>query len=188
MQDVSHRMPNLLHQKEIRCGGAFGLSILFFGLSLSVQSQTNRYVGVYFTGDAQMYYIGPSILVGSDFRINERFNACLYGQYFEKDFGDHGFQTWSLAALGQINLGKRKRFYLAVGLAWQRAIEDYFNDDEINRSILIPAYRAGYHIISKKFILSPEINLTGPYSYRQTTEIFTLPSIGTRLQFLRTPR
>ena len=185
---LTQRIANLLYQKKIRCGGVFGLSILFFGLSLSVQSQTNRYIGIYFTGDAQMYYTGPSILAGSDFRINEQFSACFYSQYFKRDFGDHGFQTWSLAALGQINLGKRKRFYLAVGLAWQRAIEDDFNDDEINRSILIPAYRAGYHIIFKKFILSPEINLTGPYSYRQTTEIFTLPSIGTRLQFLRAPR
>ena len=151
------------------------------------QSKWRNYVGAYFTGDASMYYTGPSILIGSDLHINENISAGFYAHYFMKDLGDHSFLTWTVAALGQINIGKRKKFYMAVGPAWQRTIEedDLYPDEAINRSIIVPAYRLGRHFVFKKFVISPEINLTGPYIDRLNSELFTLPSIGMRLHFIR---
>ncbi len=163
--------------------------LLSFPLTSNSQSRWSNYIGVYFTGNAEMYYTGPSILIGSDFHLKKNISAAFYGHYFNKNFGDHGFQTWTIATLGQINLGKKKKFYMAIGIALQRALEEdiLYPDDVINRTIIVPAYRIGYHLFFRKIILSPEINTTGPYSYNNNTsfELFTLPSIGVRLHFIK---
>ncbi len=172
----------------IRC--SFILLIFLISFYANSQSRWRSYVGTYFTGDAQMVYTGPSILLGSDFLINKNVSAGLYGHHFKRTLADEdNFQTWTLAVLGQVNLGKGKKIYLAMGVAWQRTIENYYNSFDVrNRSIIIPAYRVGYHFVFKKFVLSPEMILTGPYSYNQTTELLTLPSIGARFHFVRKPR
>ena len=162
----------------------FILLIFLISFCANSQSRWRSYVGVYFTGDAEVYYAGPSILLGSSFFIKKDLSVSFYGHYFEKDFGDHSFKAGTVAILCQVNLGKRERFYIAVGSAWQRAIEeDDFYSDVINRSIIIPAFRVGHHFAFKKFTLSPEINATGPYIYNNGLELFTLPSIGVRLHF-----
>ena len=151
---------------------------------LPAQSKFSKYAGVFFTGDAQMYYTGPSVLIGSDFQASAEVTVGMYGQYFEKDFGDHGYQSWTLAALAQLYVGKKKQFYIAAGVAWQRALEhDDLYPDVIDRSIIIPSYRFGRHLVFKKYALSPELNLTGPYSYNggSSTELFTQTSLGLRI-------
>lgn len=171
------------------CSGFFVFIALMLSIPLDSKSQSkwSNYIGIYFTGDAPMYYTGPSVLLGTDFRVRNNLSVGFYGQYFEKDFSDHGFQAWTLAALGQLNIGKRKKLYTAIGIAWQRAIEnDDSNFDAVDRSIILPAYRLGHNFLFKRFVISPEINLTGPYSYNNgsSIELFTQSSLGLRLHLL----
>ncbi len=163
----------------------FILLMLLLAPCTQSQSIWRHYVGVYFTGDAQMYYTGPSLQIGSDVLVHNNIRTSFYAHYFVKDKGDHSFQTWTVAALGQISMGKGRRLYAAFGLACQRTIEEddvYF--DVVNRFIVVPAYKIGYHFLFRKIVISPEINTTGPYKDRKTRsfELFTLPSIGVRLK------
>ncbi|MBL6446659.1 hypothetical protein JMN32_10075 [Fulvivirga sp. 29W222] len=159
----------------------FFLLIIFSG-SLGAQSKWNNYLGFYFTGDAQMYYTGLSVQLGSEFHLKHHLSISPYIHYFNNDKGDDSFEVLSAAVLLQWNFGKKKRLYVASGLAFQRAVEeDVFYTDTIDRSIFLPAYRFGHEVPIKGIVLCPEICLTGPYYYYQTTELFTLPSIGFRI-------
>ncbi|GAA0892884.1 hypothetical protein GCM10009122_25630 [Fulvivirga kasyanovii] len=157
------------------------LLIVFSG-SLGAQSKWNNYLGFYFTGDAEMYYTGISVQLGSEFHLKHHLSISPYIHYFSNDKGDHSFEALSAAVLLQWNFGKKKRLYVASGLAFQRAVEeDNFYTDTIDRSIFLPAYRFGHEIPINRTVLCPEICLTGPYHSGHTTELFTLPSIGIRL-------
>ena len=130
-----------------------------------------------------MYYIGPSFMLGFDFQLKKKYLLSAYAQYFSRDLIDHRFQTWSLAILYQHNLGKKKRFYLGIGPAFQRAVEraDYFDPYLVDRSIFLLAYRIGHVFFTKNYIICPELNLTGPYFEPHYVEFFTLPSVGARI-------
>ena len=93
-------------QKRFKVSIVIVLSLLF-NTELHAQSKWSKYIGVYFTGDAEMYYTGPSIVIGSDFQLSKDISIGFYGQYFEKDFGDHGYRAGTVAIVGHLYLGRK---------------------------------------------------------------------------------
>lgn len=158
------------------------------------------YLGIHITGDAEMFYIGPSFQAGVDYQVKERIVLSSYIHYFSKKvtnteyggFSEKGkFKTITGALLIQANTGKRpgKSFFIAAGAALQRWSDKYSNnydswDDK--RTTLIPAFRLGYFFPFDQYKMTIELNGTGPYAYSYTndissgrvTEILTQLSLG----------
>lgn len=167
------------------------LSIMGYTQSKFSQYKFHNSFGVYLTGDAGMYYTGFSFLGNSEYRFNDNYGVSGHVQYFKANdpYYKIEVQAWSFGLLGHAYLGKRKKFYIGLGIAYERMVEsgNYPSYDLMDRSIFLPAYRFGRHIEFGRFIFSPEIVLTGPYyetyANGSSLEIFTLPSIGVRVHF-----
>ena len=148
------------------------------------QPKAEPYFGLYFSGDATMYYIGLSHQIGVDIRLNENWLINGYGHYFSASVSGEKYDIVTAGIMLQYDFGKDiKRWYVAIGIAYQYAKEESpFYNDLIDRSILLPNFRLGYTILTKKYVFHPELFATGPYFSRNSTELFTLPSIGIRVK------
>jgi hypothetical protein len=160
------------------------------------------FAGIHFSGDAEMFYIGPSIMAGTDFRLRKLLFLSTYFHYFNKivnhkedysGFFEKGrFRTLSGALLLQMNTGKSlsKSFYIGAGVSLQKWMDRYnssYKNWDKKRLTFIPAYRVGYFFPFERHKLAIEFNATGPYSYIDdswsATEIFTQVSLGCRFIF-----
>jgi len=159
------------------------------------QSEVQFYIGPYFSGDATMYYAGPAYQMGVDIPLKGNLLFNGYGHYFSDSATDADYEIFTTGIMLQYNVGKKGKWYIAVGIAYQNAKEESsFWDELIDRSILQPSYRLGYtFLLKKKYIIHPEIFTTGPYNYvvnpdisGSATDLFTLPSVGIR--FRRQPK
>ncbi|MCP4459468.1 MAG: hypothetical protein GY816_15825 [Cytophagales bacterium] len=164
----------------------FGLIQIILCTTGLGQSKVQPYAGLYFSGDAVMYYFGPSYQLGLDIPLKGNFLVNGYGQYFSAKAFRGRYEVYTTGLMIRYNFGKKsKRWYAAIGLAYQDTKEesDFWND-LIDRSIILPGYRMGYTFFSKKYIFHPELFAMGPYSYHSgnSTELFTLPSVGIRVK------
>jgi len=163
------------------------------------------FAGIHISGDAEMYYIGPSFQAGVDFQFRPKIILSAYFQYFNKktdkvEFGgdfEHGrFRTLTGALLIQGNTGKRqdKSFFIAGGVALQRWHDKFssnYDSWDDKRTTYIPAFRIGYFFPLEQTKITIELNGTGPYFYSEdnyissvsVTEILTQVSLGMRLIF-----
>ena len=159
------------------------------------------YVGLHISGDAEMYYVGPSLQAGADLHLKKRLLLTSYIHLFKKKVNRTGgggsfekgkFKTVTIAALIQFNTSKKlsRSFFLAGGFCVQEW-NDIFNSDysawNKQRKNYLPTIRVGYFFSKGKNKLTIELNGTGPYSYSdfgwQTVEILTQLSLGTRFIF-----
>lgn len=159
------------------------------------------YAGIYFTGDAGMYYIGPGFQAGLDYRLKKHLLISAGFHYFGDQlhtrstgfFEDGKYRSYTAQALLQWNSGRQpeqRSFFVAGGLALQHrrdtAITSYDQWDEVH-TYVVPAMRSGYYFPLGKYQLSTEINLTGPYTYGDASfrvlEIFSQVAIGCRFIF-----
>lgn len=196
------------------------IPILFFFLSSSAFSQNKQhpadtltksksigksrwhpYIGLHISGDAEMFYIGPSLQAGTDFQLKKRLVLSGYVHYFSKKidnaksggFFEHGrFKTITGELLVQGNTSKNlnRSFFLAGGVAlqyWHDRYSNSFDNWDNERTTLIPAIRFGYFFPLNKQKITIEINATGPYSYKDGSssviEILTQISLGCRFIF-----
>ncbi|MBA2745633.1 MAG: hypothetical protein H0U44_05350 [Flavisolibacter sp.] len=163
------------------------------------------FIGIHATGDAEMYYIGPSIQAGSDLSLNQNFILSGYLHFFPRqidrtyengEFEKGSYRTFTAAILLEKKWRKRydKGFFLAGGLAYQYLNDDFsahFANWHRIRHILLPALRTGYSFPIGKHQLTAELNATGPSFYKledngftsNVTEILSQISIGTRFIF-----
>ncbi len=190
------------------------LFFIFISLPVFSQSKHNRtdtiridrqhklqpYIGLHISGDAEMFYIGPSFQLGTDYRLKKKLFLSGYIHYFTRrvnntyvDFHEDGrIKILTAAILLQANTGKKpdKSFFIAGGLAyqyWHDKYESDFNNIDNERYTLLPAIRLGHFFPVGKQKLSVEINATGPYSYHDdnwsVTELITQLSLGCRFIF-----
>lgn len=154
--------------------------------SFAQKKSIKPFVGIYFTGDAAMEFIGPSFILGQEISISDRVDLVPYVQYFQANYEDShndSFETGLIAIMAQVNNYsiKGKGLFWAVGLAYQVSQEKYYNEVN-NRNMILPTFRLGYRFLSKKINLNAEI--TSPAFYFENSRIsklFTLPSIGVRI-------
>lgn len=179
--------------------------IFLIGLivSCSVLSQLrfHPYLGLHISGDAEMYYVGPSLQAGADLHLKKRLLVTSYIHYFKKKvnrtwdgglFENGKFKTLTIAALIQFNTSKKlsRSFFLAGGFCVQKWNDTFISDFSAwnkQRKNYLPTIRTGYFFSKGKNKLTIELNATGPYSYSdfgwQTVEILTQLSLGARFIF-----
>ncbi len=175
------------------------LAFCLLPVAANAQHRLRPYVGLHASGDAQMYYLGPSGQIGVDYRINNSWGLTSYGHYFRRridrtetnnQFEKGSFDCLTGAFLVQVYFGNKpnRGLFAGVGVAAQR-VEDNFKSDwslgwhTIRRDVL-PAIRFGYAFPIGPHHLTAELNATGPYQERTTyyidTELITELSVGTR--------
>ncbi len=166
------------------------LLILFYIGHNKTEAQTpiRPYTALLFAGDAAFVYYGPSLMIGADFLVHEKYDISVHAQFFSNRNSDGKFSTESFAVLYQrYFFGDARRFYIGIGLSLQHTELIYFRDEfSYDRVIITGAYRLGYTFYTRKLAICPEIDATGPYSYSttgygETRDLFTLPSIGFRI-------
>ncbi|HKB42737.1 MAG TPA: hypothetical protein VKC90_00020 [Chitinophagaceae bacterium] len=156
------------------------------------------YAGIHISGDAEMYYIGPSFQAGIDYRLRKKIVLSTYFHYYmkrvnKKEYGGNfekgRFKTATGAILLQWNTGRdpANSFFVAGGVAiqnWKDRFSSNYDNWDDKRVTLIPAVRIGYFFTPVKNTISVELNGTGPYSYMDgnwhATEILTQLSFGIR--------
>jgi hypothetical protein len=176
------------------------LTILFslFLHLLFAQPRLHPYAGLHMSGDAEMYYIGPSLQLGADYQLKKRSLVTAYLHYFHKYinnstsiYTEHGlFKTITFAIMLQGNFSKKcnKSFFGAAGLAvqnWADRYEDSWESWNKKRTTVLPAARLGYFFTVNHCKLAIELNATGPYHYHEDSddilEILTQLSVGMRI-------
>jgi hypothetical protein len=192
-----------------KCNNKIKGASLFLALAFSVssfcQSRWQPYLGLHVSGDAELFYLGPSFQLGTDFVINKKSAITGYVHYFPKkvnnSYTDGSFQkgkyrsvTAALLFEGRLGRTPNKGSFLAGGLAFQSFKDDFSSNSamwNIQRNIIVPAIRIGYAFPFKVNKVTIEINATGPSKYKiddnpftgEIIEILTQLSIGTRLTF-----
>ena len=164
------------------------------------------YLGIHVSGDAEMFYIGPSFQIGTDFQLKKRIILSSYLHYYSKkintnnnnSFFEKGeFKTVTGAVLCQINTGKSltRSFFIAGGIAIQSWMDNYTSVNDTwdkKRITLLPAMRLGYFFPAGWHKLTAELNWTGPYSYSDgavsAIELVTQLSLGMRFILLHNKR
>jgi hypothetical protein len=161
-------------------------------------SRWHPYIGIHLSADAEMFYLGPSFQIGTDFQLKRKILLTSYFHYYSKkiknnynnSFSENGkFKTFTGAVLCQINPGKnlRRSFFIAGGVAIQSWRDIYASGNtawDEKRITILPAMRLGYFFPAGWHKLAVELNWTGPYSYSDGTtdaiEIATQLSLGVR--------
>ena len=171
----------------------------FFITSIAVaQSRVHPYAGLHVSGDADLYYVGPSWQLGADYVLKERSLLTSYLHYFHKNYNNStsiykeqgilNSLTFALMVQGNFGINTRRSMYGAAGLALQRW-SDRFNSDWADwnrkRTTVLPCIRFGCFFTVDRSKIALELNATGPYSYHEDgdhiIEIITQLSLGMRL-------
>lgn len=153
------------------------LFLLVFLPALS-SAQLKHSASVYFTTDAEIYFFGPSFQWNTSYHFNEKYALAGYANYWGVNMYENRLFTWTFAAMLERRVGKKKRLYGAVGVAYQTSWAD---NEYRKRNLLLPTSRWGYMIPAGKWMICPELNLVGPYIEPHGYEIFTTPGIGVRI-------
>src|SRR6266542_6583742 len=175
---------------------------LLFSASGFSQSRWYPYLGLHIAGDAELYYVGPSFQLGTDFRIKNNFFISGYLLYFPRNvdrtnsdgtFEKGNYRSTTATLLMEARLGKKtnKKTFVGIGIAFQKSKDDFvssWNELHNKRKIFIPAIRMGHIFFVWKRNLSIELNATGPCSYQlqengftsDVLEVLTQVSLGTR--------
>lgn len=177
----------------------FLIITLITASDLFSQTRLHPYIGIHLPGDAELYYIGPSFQVGTDYYLKKRLLLSGYGHYYAKivdrlnrdnSFEKGKFKTITGCILLQFNVSRNlnRSFFFAGGMSIQRWADNFkssWNVWDIKRTTVLPAVRLGYFFPVYRFKLALELNGTGPYSYHEDNsdmlEILTQISVGLRL-------
>ena len=176
--------------------------ILFALLLLSgtvvAQRHFRPYAGLHGSGDAELYYLGPSMQLGADYHFSNRLGLTAYGHYFRRridwesddyEFTKAKFDCLTGALLVEVRLGQKptRGMFVGAGMAVQHLDDDFESDwtrFHVTRLNVLPAIRIGYSFPVGKHLLTAELNATGPHSeedeYGRLTELITQLSLGTR--------
>ena len=178
------------------------LVLCLLPVAARAQHRLRPYAGLHGSGDAQMYFLGPSAQVGADYRIDGFWSLTSYVHYFGRRIDRTGpnsqFEKASLdcltgAILAEMRFGHQpnRGMFVGAGVAAQR-VEVNFSSDwtlgwhEFRRDIL-PAIRFGYAFPIGPHRLTAELNATGPYQERTaqftSTELITQLGVGTRFMW-----
>ena len=159
------------------------------------------YVGIHVSGDAEMFYVGPSFQAGTDFMLTKRVLLSTYIHYFGKKVNNAGangffengkFKTIPGTVLIQVNTARNlnRSFFIGLGAAVQRWRDNYsssFDSWDDKRTTITPAMRLGYFLPVGNNKISVELNGTGPYksgdAASYSIEILTQISFGVRYIF-----
>ncbi|MGY2131970.1 hypothetical protein ACW9KT_07065 [Hymenobacter sp. HD11105] len=178
--------------------------LLFLLLTVGVvpviaQQKWRPYAGIHASGDAEMYYLGPSFQLGTDYYFNDRLGLTGYVHSYRRgitntdpaDYEKGHFHCLTGAVLFELRPGKKalQGLFLAGGLAVQQVDSEFDSSwaywDE-RRTNVLPVIRIGYAFpLLQRHLITVEINATGPYQERKYlstyTEIITQLSLGTRI-------
>ena len=167
----------------------------------SLRQRWHPYAGIHVSGDAEMFYIGPSFQAGTDFLLKKRIVLSAYIHYFGKKVNNVGtggffengkFKTITGTILIQANIARslKRSFFIGLGTAVQRWRDKYsssFGSWDDKRTTVTPAMRLGYFFPGGNNKIAVELNGTGPYRSGDTNsysiEILTQISFGIRYIF-----
>ncbi|MFI5186994.1 MAG: hypothetical protein ACHQF0_09735 [Chitinophagales bacterium] len=195
---IIENIERILMMKTLMIRPLLFLTVLVISIQTFPQHTLRPYAGIHISGDAEMFYIGPSFQIGGDFQLKRRLLLSSYFQFFKKrvyhpvPFERGSFQTETAACLVQLNTGAKisRSFFIAGGICVQRLSDDYmaiFNSYNVQRTNVLPAVRIGYFFSLQKHEIAIELNAEGPYSYQDDgatiTEIITQLSFGVRFIF-----
>jgi hypothetical protein len=169
-----------LTNHNIKIKSASIVLVLALSVSSFCQSKWQPYFGLHVSGDAELFYLGPSFQLGTDFVISKKSALTSYVHYFPKkvnnlytdrsfEKGKHRSLTAALLFEGRFGKTPNKGSYLAGGLAFQSLKDDFSSNSarwNIERNIIVPAVRIGYAFPFKVNRVTIEINATGPSTYK----------------------
>ena len=159
------------------------------------------YAGIHVSGDAEMFYIGPSFQAGTDFFMSKRILLSAYIHYFGKKvknadasgfFEDGKFKTITGTLLIQANIARnlKRSFFIGLGAAvqgWRDNYSSSYGSWDDKRTTVTPAMRIGYFFPIGNNKITVELNGTGPYTsgnaISYSIEILTQLSFGVRYIF-----
>lgn len=178
------------------------IGLLLLSGAATAQRRLRPYLGLHASGDAEMFYLGPSAQLGADYRLTSHLGLGGYLHYFrrriDRDFGNYQteqgrFDCLTGAVLLDVRLGRqpeRRGPFVGGGLALQYLRDEYQTNRlriyTLRKHDVLPALRLGYAFPLGRHQLTAELNATGPYSEfndygGSTTELITQLSLGTRL-------
>lgn len=161
-------------------------------------SKFRPYAGLHGSGDAAMFFLGPSVQFGVDYHCAEPLRLSAYTQYARSridrrvspaEFEQGRLDGLTLALLAEVHLGRtpERGMFVGAGGAWQLVSVEVLNNLFYlleDRAILVPALRVGHAFRLGTHQLTAELNATGPYhvsdEFGSHTELITQLSLGTR--------
>ncbi len=151
------------------------------------------------TGDAEMYFIGPSWNAGAGRSVGKKWTMSTSYTYFSCSRALPGmpkekYKTNTLDLILNFNFlslfKDRQGWYAGGGVAWQSRYEIFFiNNTYLSESkdYFTSAYNVGYRfpvkIKGKPRSLSIDIKATGAYREKTSIEILTQVMMGVRLRY-----
>lgn len=180
-------------------------SALLWSSQLWGQPRWHPYAGASASMDAGGYFWGPSILAGTDYRLNGKASVSSYVQYFFARLNDSypdgsvekgKYNSFTAAALIQTNLSQNQNSGLrgGIGMAFQKATtRSEINNvrDTTKRNIFTAAFRLGYYMSLDPGMIIIEFDATGPHNYTEgappyqteVKELLTQLSLGVKFVF-----
>ena len=178
---------------------------LFLCSPVSGQSRWNPFAGVSVSMDAGGYFVGPSFLAGTDYRLKNKISASAYIQYFQARLNDTyldgtvekgKYKSLITAILLQTQLSKNdnKGFRGGIGIAFHSTktqSEINFDTTTTKRNIFTAAFRLGYYFSLGRKKIVIELDAVGPHKYSEgtppyqtdVTELLTQLSLGVKYVF-----
>jgi hypothetical protein len=159
-------------------------NILFFVLILigniplaQAQQKFKPSLGVHFTGDNQMFFLGLKFQGGIHYTINDRISVGLYTGYFHNivvpnfvagvvEWGDYSvFHAYTMIERNFAIKNPQRGIFAGLGLGFQYINEsEAFEISNIRPINSIGVFRMGYRFrLKNNRILNLEITFTGPY-------------------------
>jgi hypothetical protein len=180
-------------------------TLLFLCSHAFGQSRWNPYAGVCVSMDAGGYFVGPSFLAGTDYRLKNKISVSSYVQYFSARLNDtyldgtveKGKYKSLIAAIllqSQLSKNDNKGFRGGIGIAFHTTkthSEINYDTTTTKRNIFTAAFRLGYYFPLGRKTMVVELDAVGPYKYSEgtppyqtdVTELLTQLSLGIKYIF-----
>jgi hypothetical protein len=154
---------------------------------------------LYFSGDAEMAFIGPAFSIGPGVSLGKRWSASASYTYFGTHYTDGGqkeiFRTHTIDITPNFHFREifnpSRGLYIGMGIGWQQRRQTPENNMPQRPSYWTGVYNLGYRFPVKingaERSLSIDWNATGPYKEKDATgaylEVFTQFMMGLRLRY-----
>lgn len=135
--------------------------------------------GLYLSHVSAAEVLNYSIQFGIDYHLNRKWSLGSFATSLQAEPNYYSF-TFGLMA----DYSSRSNYYYGIGGVYQMA-PNINSEYKSYNHLFLPAYRMGYKFEFKYVNIIPECLATGPFIYEGDVEIFTLFSLGLKVQVNR---
>ena len=161
------------------------LFICFFHLPATGQKKKGQNLklnaGLLLSHASEAEVLNYSFQFGLDYKLGDQWSL---GSFAQSLHARQFYYSFTLGLLADYKSHPRSRFYYGIGPVYQMAPNLYSEHKSFNH-LFIPGYRMGYKIPFKYVNIIPECLATGPFIYNGDVEIFTIFSLGVKVQVNR---